>query len=286
MSQKVPMLKMNNGEMIPQFGLGAAIFPIEKAGKACLEALKVGYRHIDTAHGYGNEILVGDAIRESGLPRNEIFLTSKLGYNELGEGLTSKAIDRMLKRFKLDYIDLVLIHWPLGDFVGGWKDMEKAVEQGKIKSIGLSNFYDEDLQKILDICKIKPVVDQVECNPYFPQNKLREQLKSINCYVEAYSPLARGSKDLFNEKIFLDLSKKYKKSIQQVILRWHVDKQNIVFPKSTKPEHLKENLDIFDFKLEDSEIAEIDKLEKKIDFKAYFAERKKENLERTVSLED
>jgi len=286
MSQKVPMLKMNNGEMIPQFGLGAAIFPIEKAGKACLDALKVGYRHIDTAHGYGNEILVGDAIRESGLPRNEIFLTSKLGYNELGEGLTSKAIDRMLKRFKLDYIDLVLIHWPLGDFVGGWKDMEKAVEQGKIKSIGLSNFYDEDLQKILDICKIKPVVDQVECNPYFPQNKLREQLKSINCYVEAYSPLARGSKDLFNEKIFLDLSKKYKKSIQQVILRWHVDKQNIVFPKSTKPEHLKENLDIFDFKLEDSEIAEIDKLEKKIDFKAYFAERKKENLERTVSLED
>ena len=286
MSQKVPKLKMNNGEMIPQFGLGAAIFPIEKAGKACLDALKVGYRHIDTAHGYGNEILVGDAIRESGLPRNEIFLTSKLGYNELGEGLTSKAIDRMLKRFKLDYIDLVLIHWPLGDFVGGWKDMEKAVEQGKIKSIGLSNFYDEDLQKILDICKIKPVVDQVECNPYFPQNKLREQLKSINCYVEAYSPLARGSKDLFNEKIFLDLSKKYKKSIQQVILRWHVDKQNIVFPKSTKPEHLKENLDIFDFKLEDSEIAEIDKLEKKIDFKAYFAERKKENLERTVSLED
>ena len=286
MSQKVPKLKMNNGEMIPQFGLGAAIFPIEKAGKACLDALKVGYRHIDTAHGYGNEILVGDAIRESGLPRNEIFLTSKLGYNELGEGLTSKAIDRMLKRFKLDYIDLVLIHWPLGDFVGGWKDMEKAVEQGKIKSIGLSNFYDEDLQKILDICKIKPVVDQVECNPYFPQNKLREQLKSINCYVEAYSPLARGSKDLFNEKIFLDLSKKYKKSIQQVILRWHVDKQNIVFPKSTKPEHLKENLDIFDFKLEDSEIAEIDKLEKKLDFKAYFAERKKENLERTVSLED
>lgn len=286
MSQKVPMLKMNNGEMIPQFGLGAAIFPKEKAGKACLEALKVGYRHIDTAHGYGNEILVGDAIRESGLPRKEIFLTSKLGYNELGEGLTSKAIDRMLKRFKLDYIDLVLIHWPLGDFVGGWKDMEKAVEQGKIKSIGLSNFYDEDLQKILDICKIKPVVDQVECNPYFPQNKLREQLKSINCYVESYSPLARGSKDLFNEKIFVDLSKKYKKSIQQVILRWHVDKQNIVFPKSTKPEHLKENLDIFDFKLEDSEIAEIDKLEKKIDFKAYFAERKKENLERTVSLED
>lgn len=263
MSQKVPMLKMNNGEMIPQFGLGAAIFPKEKAGKACLDALKVGYRHIDTAHGYGNEILVGDAIRESGLPRNEIFLTSKLGYNELGEGLTSKAIDRMLKRFKLDYIDLVLIHWPLGDFVGGWKDMEKAVEQGKIKSIGLSNFYDEDLQKILDICKIKPVVDQVECNPYFPQNKLREQLKGINCYVEAYSPLARGSKDLFNEKIFIDLSKKYKKSIQQIILRWHVDKQNIVFPKSTKPEHLKENIDIFDFKLEENEIAEIDKLEKK-----------------------
>ena len=151
MAHQIPLLKLNNGLLIPQIGFGAAIFPKEKAGKACEEALKLGYRHIDTAHGYGNEILVGEAIRNSGVPREEIFLTSKLGYNELGEGLTSKAIDRMLKRFKLDYIDLVLIHWPLGDFVGGWKDMEKAVEQGKIKSIGLSNFYDEDLKNILDM---------------------------------------------------------------------------------------------------------------------------------------
>ena len=282
-----PILEMNNKLKIPQVGFGVFLIKDnDEAEKCCLEAFKLGYRHIDTAHGYGNEILVGDAIRESGLPRKEIFLTSKLWHNECGEGVTSKAIDRMLKRLNVSYLDLLLIHWPVGDYCGAWKDMEKAVEQGKIKSIGLSNFYDEDLQKILDICKIKPVVDQVECNPYFPQNKLREQLKSINCYVEAYSPLARGSKDLFNEKIFLDLSNKYKKSIQQIILRWHVDKQNIVFPKSTKPEHLKENIDIFDFKLEENEIAEIDKLEKKIDFKAYFAERKKENLERTVSLED
>ena len=119
MAHQIPLLKLNNGLLIPQIGFGAAIFPKEKAGKACEEALKLGYRHIDTAHGYGNEILVGEAIRNSGVPREEIFLTSKLGYNELGEGLTSKAIDRMLKRFKLDYIDLVLIHWPLGDFIGG-----------------------------------------------------------------------------------------------------------------------------------------------------------------------
>ena len=280
------MLKLNNGVLIPQIGLGAAIFPKERAGKACLDALKVGYRHIDTAHGYGNEVLVGEAIKESKIPRNEIFLTSKLGYNELGEGLTSKAIDRMLKRFQVDYIDLLLIHWPLGDFVGGWKDMEKAVEEGKVKSIGLSNFYDEDLKKILDICKIKPVVDQVECYPYFPQNKLREQLKSINCYIEAYSPIGRGSKELFNEKILLDLSNKYKKSVPQIILRWHIDKQNIIFPKSTKPEHMKDNLDIFDFKLEENEIIEIDKLEKKIDFKEYFEKQRQDNLKHVVSLED
>lgn len=280
------MLKLNNGVLIPQIGLGAAIFPKERAGKACLDALKVGYRHIDTAHGYGNEVLVGEAIKESKIPRNEIFLTSKLGYNELGEGLTSKAIDRMLKRFQVDYIDLLLIHWPLGDFVGGWKDMEKAVEEGKVKSIGLSNFYDEDLKKILDICKIKPVVDQVECYPYFPQNKLREQLKSINCYIEAYSPIGRGSKELFNEKILLDLSNKYKKSVPQIILRWHIDKQNIIFPKSTKPEHMKDNLDIFDFKLEENEIMEIDKLEKKIDFKEYFEKQRQDNLKHVVSLED
>ena len=286
MDSKIPMLKLNNGVLIPQIGLGAAIFPKERAGKACLDALKVGYRHIDTAHGYGNEVLVGEAIKESKIPRNEIFLTSKLGYNELGEGLTSKAIDRMLKRFQVDYIDLLLIHWPLGDFVGGWKDMEKAVEEGKVKSIGLSNFYDEDLKKILDICKIKPVVDQVECYPYFPQNKLREQLKSINCYIEAYSPIGRGSKELFNEKILLDLSNKYKKSVPQIILRWHIDKQNIIFPKSTKPEHMKDNLDIFDFKLEENEIIEIDKLEKKIDFKEYFEKQRQDNLKHVVSLED
>ena len=286
MAHQIPLLKLNNGLLIPQIGFGAAIFPKEKAGKACEEALKLGYRHIDTAHGYGNEILVGEAIRNSGVPREEIFLTSKLGYNELGEGLTSKAIDRMLKRFKLDYIDLVLIHWPLGDFIGGWKDMEKAVEQGKIKSIGLSNFYDEDLKNILDICKINPVVDQIECYPYFPQNKLREQLKGINCYIEAYSPIGRGNKDLFNEKILVDLSKKYNKSVPQIILRWHLDKDNIIFPKSTNPEHMKDNLNIFDFKLTKEEINEIDKLEKNIDFKEYFAKRKGENLERTVSLDD
>lgn len=280
------MLKMNNGELIPQIGLGAAIFPKERAGKAVEDAFKVGYRHIDTAHGYGNEVLVGEAIKKSGIPRKEIFLTSKLGYNELGEGLTSKAIDRMLKRLQLDYIDLLLIHWPLGDYIGGWKDMEKAVEAGKVKSIGLSNFYDEDLKKILDICKIKPVVDQVECYPYFPQNKLREQLKDINCYIEAYSPIGRGSKELFNEKVLVNLAEKYKKSVVQIILRWHVDKNNILFPKSTKPDHMKDNLNIFDFKLTDEEIVEIDKLEKKIDFKEYFEKQKEENLKRTVSLED
>ena len=286
MESIVPMLKMNNGFLIPQVGLGAAIFPPQKAGKACEDALKIGYRHIDTAHGYGNEILVGEAIKNSGIPRNEIFITSKLGYNELGEGLTSKAIDRMLKRLKLDYIDLVLIHWPLGDFVGGWKDMEKAVEGGKIKSIGLSNFYDDNLKKILDICKIKPVVDQVECYPYFPQNKLRQQLKDINCYIEAYSPIGRGNKELFKEKILVDLAEKYKKNVPQIILRWHIEKNNIIFPKSTNPEHMKDNLNIFDFCLTKEEVEEMDKLEKKIDFKEYFEKRKEENLERTVSLED
>ena len=286
MENQIPILKLNNGITIPQIGLGAAIIPKEKAGKTCEEALKIGYRHIDTAHGYGNEILIGEAIRNSGIPRNEIFLTSKLGYNELGEGLTSKAIDRMLKRFKLDYIDLILIHWPLGDYIGGWKDMEKAVEQGKIRSIGLSNFYDEDLKNILDICKIYPVVDQVECYSYFPQNKLREELKKINCYIEAYSPIGRGNKELFEEKILVDLGKKYNKSVPQIILRWHLDKNTIIIPKSTKPEHMKDNLNILDFKLTEEEINQIDNLEKKIDFKEYFEKRKEENLERTVSLED
>ena len=256
-----PMLEMNNKLKIPQMGFGVfLIWGNEQTEKCVREALKLGYRHIDTAHIYRNEIGVGEAIKKSGIPREEIFLTSKLWHNECGEGITSGAIDRMLKRLNVSYLDLLLIHWPIGDYCGAWKDMEKAVQEGKVKSIGLSNFMGEHLENILKIAKIMPAVDQVECHPYAPCDELRKELDKIQCYIEAWSPIGRGNKELFQEKVIVDLGKKYHKTPAQVILRWHIEKRNIIFPMSQNPEHIKENWNIFDFKLTKEEVAQIDGL--------------------------
>ena len=283
----VPVLEMNNKLKIPQFGFGVFLIrDNDETEKCCLEAFKLGYRHIDTAHVYGNEKGVGEAIRKSGIPRVQIFLTSKIWHNECGEGITSKAIDRMLKRLKLDYVDLLLIHWPVGDYVGAWKDMEKAVQEGKLKSIGLSNFHGKYLEDILKVAKIMPVVDQVECHPYAPCDDLRKELDKINCYIEAWSPIGRGNKELLNEPIFLELGKKYNKTVPQIILRWHIEKGNIVFPKSSNPVHIKENFDIFDFSLTKEEIEKIDQLKSKPIFTANFEEKLKNIASRNVSLED
>ena len=283
----VPVLEMNNKLKIPQFGFG--VFTIkdnDEAEKCCLEAFKLGYRHIDTAHLYGNEKGVGEAIRKSGIPRDQIFLTSKIWHNECGEGITTKAIERMLKRLNQEYVDLLLIHWPLGDYIGAWKDMEKAVQEGKVKSIGLSNFFGKHLEDILKIAKIMPVVDQVECHPYAPCDDLRKELDKINCYIEAWSPIGRGNSQLLNEPILIEIAKKYNKTVAQVILRWHIEKGNIVFPKSSNPKHIKENFEIFDFKLTPEEIDKINSLKSKPIFTAEFEEKLKKLSLRTVSLED
>jgi diketogulonate reductase-like aldo/keto reductase len=261
-----PYITLNDGNKIPQLGYG--VFLISKdddAEKCVLEALKVGYRHIDTAHAYFNERGVGRAMKKSGIPRKDIFLTSKLWINEYGEEASYKAIDKMLKRLDTDYIDLLLLHQPFNDYVGAYKAMEKAQKEGKVKSIGISNFYGEQLDDILNKCTVKPAVNQVECHPYFDQRDLVKQLEKYGTKIESWYPLGHGDKTLIEEEVFTKLGKKYKKTNSQVILRWHIQKGFIVFPKSLT--HIKENFEIFDFELTKDEMDEIAKIHKN---KKYF----------------
>jgi diketogulonate reductase-like aldo/keto reductase len=257
-----PYLTLNSKHKIPQYGLGVyQIEGDEATEKACLEAFKIGIRHIDTAHAYQNERGVGAAIKKSNIPREKLFITSKLWVSDYGEGITLKAIDKMLERLGLEYLDLLLLHQQVGEYLAAYKEMEKAVELGKVKSIGISNF-DENLDDLLNNCKIKPAVIQVECHPYWSQDDLRKKVGKFGTIIESWYPIGHGDKTLIDNEIFTKLGKKYNKSNVQIILRWHIQKGNVVFPKSSNPKHIKENSEIFDFKLTKEEMDEIDKLGK------------------------
>ena len=257
-----PYLKLNSGYKIPQYGLGVyQIEGNEATEKACLAAFEIGIRHIDTAHAYQNERGVGSAIQKSKIPREQLFITSKLWVSDYGEGITTNAIDKMLERLNLKYLDLLLLHQQVGDYLEAYREMEKAVEQGKVRSIGLSNF-DERLDEMLTKSKIKPAVLQVECHPYWNQDDLRKKVERYGTLIESWYPIGHGDKDLINEEIFGKLAKKYNKTNVQIILRWHIQKGNVVFPKSTNPLHIKENFDIFNFNLTNEEMNEINKMGK------------------------
>ena len=255
-------LTLNSKYKIPQYGLGVyQIQGDEATEKACLTAFEIGIRHIDTAHAYQNERGVGAAVNKCKIPREQLFITSKLWVSDYGEGITSKAIDKMLERLNLKYIDLLLLHQQVGDYLAAYKEMEKAVEQGKVRSIGISNF-DENLDNLLNNCKIKPAVIQVECHPFWNQDDLRKKVEKYGTLIESWYPIGHGDKSLIEHELFTKLGKKYNKTNVQVILRWHIQKGNIVFPKSSNPKHIKENSEIFDFNLTDDEMKEIDKMGK------------------------
>ena len=254
-------LTLNNGLKMPQFGLGVYLVPDGKETiEACLNAFKLGVRHIDTAHAYQNERGVGEALKQCGLKREEVWITTKLWPTEYGEGKTLPAIDKMLNRLQTDYIDLLLLHQQVGDYIGAWKDMEKAVKLGKVKSIGISNFK-ENLEDLLANATIKPAAIQVECHPYFPQNELKKRMAKFGTILESWYPIGHGDPKLINEPIFTKLAQKYGKTNVQIILRWHIQEGNSVFPKTTNPDHMRENFDIFDFELSAEDMAEIAKLD-------------------------
>lgn len=272
-------IKLNDGNSIPQFGLGVYQVPEGEATiNAVKTALEMGIRHIDTAHAYQNERSVGKAIKESGVPRSDVWVTTKLWPSEYGEGVTSDAIDKMLKRLDTDYIDLLLLHQQFGDYIGAYKDMERAVKDGRVKSIGLSNFESERLEEVLAMAEIPPSVLQVECHPYYQQNELKKRIEKYGTVIESWYPIGHGDKNLINEPLFTQLAQKYGKSNVQIILRWHIQEGTIVFPRSTNPVHIKENFEIFDFQLTEEEMNEIRQLDSGKRFFNMSLEEQEKNL--------
>ena len=250
--------ELNNKQQIPAVGFG--VFMIPNNGPtydAVLAALKAGYRHIDTAAGYMNESDVGKAIKDSGINRSDIFITSKLWLQDYGYENAKKGIENSLEQLGVDYIDLYLLHQPYGDYLGVWKALEEAVKEGKIKSIGISNITLNLWDKFKDGMSIMPVVNQVEFNPFVQQRELRKVMNKNNIRLEAWYPLGHGNKDLLENRTILSLADKYNKNAGQIILRWIYQEGVISLPKSTNPERMKRNIDIFDFELTDEEMQSI-----------------------------
>lgn len=252
---------LHNGIKIPVIGFGT--YKIQE-GKEVIQsvkdALEIGYRHIDTASFYNNEKGVGEAIRESGIPREKIFITTKIWNSDQGYASTFKAFERSLKNMKLDYLDLYLIHWPKALSKDTWRAMEKLYQDGLIKAIGVSNFHIPHLQELINNCEIKPMVNQVEFHPYLVQPKLLDFCQKERIKYEAWSPLMQGS--IGEISLIKELAEKYGKSPAQIVLRWDIQKDVITIPKSTNYNRIKENFEIFDFEMSQDDILKIDALNK------------------------
>lgn len=247
-------VKLNNGVEMPMAGIGTFMLSPDEAESSVVSALQAGYRLIDTANAYVNEKAVGRAMKKSGVAREEIFLETKLWPSFYEQ---ENAVEKTLERLDTDYIDLLLIHQPSGNYVAGYRLMEKAYKEGKVKAIGLSNFTVSQIQEILDVCEVKPAVLQTEVHPYSQEKELKEFLKKEKIVIQAWYPLGHGDKALLEEPVFTALASKYGKSNAQIILRWHVQAGNIVIPGSKNPEHIRANFDLFDFALTEEEMAQI-----------------------------
>ena len=252
---------LNNKVEIPQIGLGTFMIEPKDAEVSVREALKMGYRLIDTANAYVNERAVGRGIKESGIERSEIFVSTKLWPSEYEN---ENAIDETLERLGLDYIDLLFLHQPAGHYIAGYKMLEKAYKEGKIKAIGISNFEGKYIEEILTKFETKPQVIQVEAHPYYTQDELRKTLDKYDIKLMSWYPIGHGDKKLIEENIFKELGEKYNKTPVQIILRWHIQMGFIVIPGSKNVEHIKDNLDILDFELTKDEMNEISKINKNV----------------------
>ncbi|WP_138759981.1 aldo/keto reductase [Modestobacter altitudinis] len=260
----VPTITLNNGIEIPQLGFGVYQVPPEDTADAVQAALEVGYRHIDTAEMYGNEKGVGEGIRASGVPREEVFVTSKLNNGFHAHDAALKAFDGTLEALGSDYVDLFLIHWPLPgidvDYVETWKALEEIYRSGRAKSIGVSNFNAHHLRKLFGQTEIRPAVNQIEVHPYLAQDELRAFDADHEIATEAWSPIAQGK--VLDDPTILRVAERHGKTASQVTLRWHVQRGDIVFPKSVTRSRVEENFDIFGFELSEDDLREITGLDR------------------------
>ncbi len=252
-------ITMNNGGKCPVIGIGTFMISPVDAEKSVREALNMGYECVDTANAYGNERAVGRGIKESGVPREKIFLSTKIWASEYEN---ENAVNETLERLGVDYVDLLYIHQPAGNWLAGYRQLEKAYRDGKAKAIGISNFEGQYLEELVTKWEIVPQFIQAEAHPYFTQDELRESLDQYGIKLMSWYPLGHGDRTLIEEPVFAEFGKKYGKSPAQIILRWHTQMGFAVIPGSKNVEHIRDNLDILDFKLSDNDMAEIAKLDK------------------------
>lgn len=251
-------LTFSNGVKISQIGFGVYQIPdYEEAKEAVLKALKTGYRLIDTAQGYMNEKAVGDAIRESGIPREEVFITSKLWLQDFSFEGAQTATHTTLDRLGFDYIDLMLLHQPMGDYIGAWRGLEKLYREGKIKAIGMANCYPHVLVDLCETFEIKPMINQVEMHPFFQQQLNLDIMKEYGVIPEAWAPFNEGNRNFFSNPILTGIGKKYGKTAAQVALRWNIQRGVVVIPKTVHEDRMRQNLDVFDFTLSDEDMEQI-----------------------------
>lgn len=260
-----PRIPLNDGHAIPQLGFGVWRLPEDDAPEVVNAAIKAGYRHIDTAQGYNNEAGVGQAIREADIERDQLFVTSKLRNAHQGYDKALRSLDESLDRLQLDYLDLFLIHWPAPAherYVDTWRALVEAQQQGKVRSIGVSNFLPEHINRIIEATGVVPAVNQLELHPAFQQRDIREFHRDKEILIECYSPLGGKGSNLLENDVLKRIGEKHGKSPAQVMIRWHLQQNLVPLPKSSKPERAEANFDVWDFNLTSEDIAGIDALDR------------------------
>ncbi len=254
MTDQIPLITLNNGVQMPILGFGVFQIPAEQA---VTDALAAGYRLLDTAAAYGNEEAVGRAIRSSGIPHDELFITTKLWVQDGGEDNTRRAFERSLQRLGLDHVDLYLIHQPYGDYYSEWRAMQELQREGLTKAIGVSNFAPDRLVDLIDHNEITPAVNQIETHPYFQRTADQQLMRERGVQIESWGPFAEGKNDLFSDPTLSEIGAAHGKSVAQVVLRWLIQRDVVVIPKSVRADRMRENIDVFDFELTDDQMARI-----------------------------